>query len=118
MNATVKRWSPAILYALLITTLSSIPSRDLPPVPAFENSDKLAHLILYTGAGAAAMHALPSVPVALLAASAYGAFDEQYQRLIPGRNCSASDWIADTAGGTLGAFLYAWYEKRRRRQTT
>lgn len=116
MNATVKRWGPVLLYALLITGLSSIPARDLPPLEV-ENSDKVAHLLLYSGAGFVARSAIASTPAAILAASAYGVFDEQYQRLIPGRNCSASDWIADTAGGTIGALIYAWYEKRRRRQT-
>ena len=116
MNATIKRWGPVLLYAALITTLSSIPGRDLPP-GGFENSDKVAHLVLYSGAGFVARRAIASTPTAALVTSAYGAFDELYQNLTPGRNCSASDWIADTVGGILGALLYAWYEKSRRRQT-
>lgn len=114
MNATVKRWAPVIAYAALITGLSSIPARDLPP-GGFQNSDKVAHVLLYSGAGFVVQHALGNVPLAVLAVSAYGALDEQYQRLIPGRNCDASDWIADSIGGIVGALVYPWYEKRRRR---
>ncbi|PAW76465.1 MAG: hypothetical protein B9S32_15270 [Verrucomicrobia bacterium Tous-C9LFEB] len=116
MNTTIKRWGPVLLYALIITTISSIPSQQLPP-GGFENSDKIAHLVLYSGAGFVARRAVASSPVAIVMVSAYGAFDELYQNLIPGRNCSASDWIADTVGGIVGALLYIWYEKSRRRPT-
>ncbi len=116
MHTTIKRWGPVILYALIITTISSIPSPQLPP-GGFENSDKIAHLVLYSGAGFVARRAVASTPAAIAMTSAYGAFDELYQNLIPGRNCSASDWIADTVGGIVGVLLYIWYEKSRRRQT-
>lgn len=43
--------------------------------------------------------------LAVVAASAYGVTDEFHQLFVPGRACDPVDWLVDTAGATLGAFL-------------
>jgi VanZ family protein len=115
MNPGVKKWCLVACYAFLITGLSSIPAKRL---PHSNINDKVAHTVLYTGAAIATRNALISSPGAILAVAAYGIFDENYQRLVPGRTCSIYDWFADLTGAILGTTLYVIYEKIRSRKKT
>ena len=117
VNPNMKRWRPVILYALLITGLSSIPGKDVPSF-RFSHADKAAHLVLYSGAGFFAHQAVCSVPAAWVLVAAYGAFDETYQKLIPNRTSSVQDWFADAAGAMIGALLSLGYEKIRSRRAS
>jgi VanZ family protein len=47
-------------------------------------------------------------------ASLYGATDEVHQLFVPGRNCNAWDWAADTVGAALGAAVYLRVESVKR----
>ena len=97
-------WCPFLLYAALILCLSSF---KLPPGPRLV-SDKAEHLLEYGIFALLFWRALAqnevqrftwkrAIAVALTGA-AYGALDETYQSIVPGRDSSIRDWYADVAG--------------------
>jgi VanZ family protein len=113
-------WAPAVLYAALIFTLSSL-SRPPPFVPpALLSLDTLLHLAEYAVLGALVARALraggrPPARVfagALLLGSLYGASDELHQAFVPDRHADVRDWAADTAGAALGAAAAAFLRRR------
>jgi VanZ family protein len=110
----VKHWLPLLLWAVLVFTLSSIPGTSFPK-SALWNYDKLLHAAEYATGGFLCCLALgPRLWwVAALLVSLYGATDELHQILTPMRSCDWRDWIADTAGGTLGALSF-WLWRRAR----
>lgn len=109
----MRRWLSLVgvaFYAGLIVALSSqstlpLPETNLP-------IDKVAHLIEYGGLGTllfwahlaegASVHAARISAVVL--ASLFGMSDEVHQYFVPGRSSEVLDWVADTSG----AFLAAW----------
>ena len=103
----------AILYAMLIIGLSSIPGKSLPDLRWF-SEDKLIHIGEYTIFSILVSRAMFfRVPArgqvflfALLIAGTFGVLDETYQTLIPGRDSSYGDWVADIVGVVLGSSLY------------
>ena len=117
----LRRWVPVAIYVVLILTVSSIPHLR---TPGFEDSDKVAHFCEYGLLGLLARRAAnrPGVRgwiLALAIASAIGACDELYQRLVPGRFSSAFDWMADSLGAASGAAAWsvlsgAWAARRAR----
>ncbi len=105
-------WLPAVAWAALIVALSSIPQYRLPPPPPFPHFDKLVHAAEYAVAAALLARALrgragPGAVwlLAVAGCALLGAADELYQLLIPGRDSSALDWLADVTGAGLGALL-------------
>ncbi|NJD20295.1 MAG: VanZ family protein [Gemmatimonadetes bacterium] len=91
--------------------MSAIPGQDGPPT-FFPGEDKVAHLILYGGLGAALAWGRSRVgasapgALALWAAGVlYGASDELHQAFVPGRHVSLGDLAADAAGVALGYWL-------------
>lgn len=120
---------PALIIAAGIWILSS--QTILPHPKGLLGWDKAQHLLAYTAlAAAAGLWAKPgfqkrrpvlALLLTALAASAYGAVDEIHQYFVPGRDCNAWDWVADTLGAFLGsvgilAFL-RWREKRSENQS-
>ena len=110
------RWAPAVLWAALIFTLSSISG--LPAAPG-GLSDKHAHLVTYAVLCACLVWGLtdraPARTTWAVAAAAvgltalYGASDEWHQSFVPGRESSMLDLAADTAGAVIAAVgLRAW----------
>lgn len=107
-------WLPAILYMVLIWTLSSLETVNV-PIEAMPFQDKGAHFIEYTGLGALIMHACivtwPSTHrfrialLSIVATSAWGAMDEFHQSFVPGRNSDIFDLGADVSGACVGTFL-------------
>ncbi len=101
------------LYAILIIGLSSITGENLPDFK-WLSQDKLLHAgefmifgILVTRAIVFRMADHVKIfLIALLIASIFGALDETYQILIPGRQSSFSDWVADLVGAALGSLVY------------
>ncbi|MGB9561605.1 MAG: VanZ family protein, partial [bacterium] len=81
-------------------------------VPFF---DKVVHIILYAGLGAIVFELMlahrPAEKLSmiflfsLVCCSIYGALDEIHQKYVPGRTCSFGDFLADTAGTALGAYI-------------
>lgn len=116
------RW--AILYAVVIISLSSVPGKNFPEA-AWLAHDKVIHFGEYGLFGflvAKAMNTRVTASgriflITLLLAGLFGMLDELYQSIIPGRDSSVNDWIADVAGILLGSGVYIWL-KYRRDQTT
>ena len=106
----MKRWLPLLAWAALVFLVSSIHGSSFPSSAIFDY-DKLLHGLEYATGGVLAAYALRARTwkLALTAAALvalYGASDELHQLLVPGRSCDWRDWIADAAGGTLGAVLW------------
>jgi len=105
------RW--VFLYIILIIGLSSIPGENISEFK-WLSEDKLLHLIEYLIFGVLVTRALAFRMVqqvrifliVLLIAGIFGALDETYQNLIPGRESSYVDWIADLIGAALGSLTY------------
>jgi VanZ family protein len=113
-------WIPAFGYMALIFGLSSI--SHVPELP-FHPSDKLLHVILYSGLGSTILWGLTDggrrnlgwrlIAVGTLLAALYGVGDEVHQRFVPGRSFEVGDMVADLAGGFLGALAVALWRRHR-----
>lgn len=53
--------------------------------------------------------------LAVLTASAYGVTDELHQIFVPGRMCDPADWLVDTVGAAVGAFVWMGFAGMRKR---
>jgi len=108
-------WMPVVCYAGAIFYLSSLshPEDELPELLIKQVSDKVLHLVEYGILGALCYRAFrwatgpraarQAVVLAIVAASFYGLTDEVHQSLVPLREASWLDWVADTVGGIAGA---------------
>jgi len=117
------RWGPAVLWAAMIFGLSAMSS--LPPPPG-GLTDKHAHFGVYGVLAALLVWGLTdrsparttwaTAAAAVALAALYGASDEWHQSFVPGREVSALDLAADTAGAAVAAaVLRAWAIIRARR---
>ena len=117
----LRRWWPAILWAVVIFLLSAMST---PPKigPEFRLKDKAIHWTLFCILAWFIAYALRrghnlSLPktlvLAILMASVYGALDEFHQRFVPHRTCDVMDWVADTLGASAAAAAFYAYESRR-----
>jgi VanZ family protein len=105
-------WLPALLWALLIFVLSSIPGHDFPSV-SVPQADKMVHTLIYAVLGALAFRGarssgLTRAPLATAAIAVgltilYGISDELHQSFTPNRTPDWHDVAADALGGSLGA---------------
>ena len=104
----LKSLIPALLWCILIWTVSSVPAKDIPSVKLI-GFDKLAHVSIYAVFGFLVKRGLREFKLhwtgmlfiyalLILLASA----DEFHQTYIPGRSVSPYDLIANVAGLTLG----------------
>jgi VanZ family protein len=104
---------PAFLIGVVIWVLSS--QSILPQPKGILGFDKLQHLAAYLALAFAVVLWFPPerrrfpglwvcLPAALIA-SVYGIVDELHQYFVPGRDCNVWDWIADTLGSAIGAFI-------------
>lgn len=114
-------WGPVAAYCLLIFLLSS--SSDLPDLPR-GFSDKLAHVMLYSGLGFLVARAVACgvglrfpgwiVVVTVVLSVLYGLSDDAHQLLVPHRQFDLLDLAADAAGASVGAgLLWLWGIIRR-----
>lgn len=111
MKDPTARWLPPIVWMGVIFWLSSRPGSDVPSGIA-----PVAHFAVYAVLGTLLLAALaePSRWLAATAlASAYGVTDEIHQAFVPGRTPDPADWALDTAGALLGAFVLAWWLRRK-----
>lgn len=102
-----------ILYFAAIFAVSHVPGRYLDF--GFRFWDKLAHFVLYAPAGFLALGwlryrhwrvgALSRLLLATGAVLVYGISDELHQLIVPGRQASVGDLIADALGGLVGALI-------------
>ena len=102
-----KAW---LFYLVLIFGLSSIHGSTISLDPG--HKDKVMHFILFGGFGFViawgGRRSLrwdwhTTMLVGLGAAALTGLADELYQMLIPGRQSTVGDWVADVMGGGAGA---------------
>lgn len=110
----VSLWAPPVAYATVIYVLSS-QSDPLPQVTSLV-WDKALHTVEYSGLGFFVCRAMRgeginwpiSVTCAAIVAASFGASDEWHQSGVAERIASASDWIADAVGSTLGSVAH-WF---------
>lgn len=122
MKSFVRYYLPAILWAILIFTLSSFPRLSPPPV-GLKLSDKVYHFIEFAIFGLLLIRALQYLSGAARQRSAilwaalcgilWGALDETHQLFVTGREASVLDALADAAGVTFVAVvLWCWHTRR------
>jgi len=113
---SVALWGPVAAYCLLIFLLSS--SSGLPDLPR-GFSDKIAHLLLYSGLGFLVARAMAggvgqpfpgwTIAAAAAACAVYGFTDEAHQLFVPRRQFDLMDLAADGIGAAAGAtLLWLW----------
>lgn len=115
------RWTPPILWVAIILVGTSWPSLKLGPDDLA--LDKVAHFSAYAILAALALRAtltprrLVTAVSVVFGVAVLGAVDEWHQSFIPGRSMSFPDWVADTAGATVGVLavrLLPFLTPRRR----
>ncbi|NQV38134.1 MAG: VanZ family protein [Candidatus Marinimicrobia bacterium] len=103
-------------YLVLILSLSSIPGHSFPESKLFSH-DKVIHLIEYAILGGLIISVTPKTKTMLISAIAFcvlfGAMDEMWQIMIPGRFSSGFDWIADSVGGAIGIFAVKFFRRKK-----
>lgn len=110
-------WAAVLLYMGLIFYLSHQPTTPIPM--RFPYQDKVMHFGAYFILAALLAHAFyPGTSkrrfaLALVVASLYGVSDEIHQMFVPGRDASIGDWLADSLGAWVGAYLYLATSRRR-----
>jgi VanZ family protein len=98
------RWVPAVVWSGLIMVGSTIP--DLGP-QRFPGCDKVVHFIEYLVLGATLRYWSTDGRWLFLAGGiAFGALDEIHQSIIPTRDASLWDFLADASGMCVG-FIFA-----------
>jgi VanZ family protein len=116
----LRRWGPPLLWLGAILTATSLPSRVLPDA-TFRYADKALHFTMYAGLAFLFARAMDdpartpryrAVLAAFLLTMAIGALDEWHQKFIQGRSTELADWIADSAGGLLGASTWMLFMRR------
>ena len=114
-GSTLLRWLPALLWAGTIFFLSS--RSQFPEPPGILAWDKLQHCLAYGVGGYLIARATGlrgrGTLLAIVLGSLYGASDELHQWFVPGRSSEALDWVADTLGVAIGAFIHRTILLRR-----
>ena len=108
-------WGPAVLWAAVLFLLSEWES---PGVRLDSGADKLVHGGLYLVFGLTLAWGKWRSPararsaVLILVGVAYGLLDEWHQTLVPGRDASLGDAVADALGVLLGFTVFMWIAAR------
>jgi VanZ family protein len=111
---------PALCWAILILTVSSIPH--LPPLTEkIKIGDKIAHFLEYFIFGLLVAHMFRKMNKSILRillltsiiGTIYGILDELHQLFIPGRTTDPLDMTADALGAILASLIYIWWQSRR-----
>lgn len=117
------RYMLALLWAILIFFLCSIPGKDLPSAGWMElvSFDKWAHFGIFAVQMALVLHALRRQYSPMLwrfdvrwywfiAVVAYGGLTEGYQHwMLQDRQADLYDFVANTAGALAGGWIYERY---------
>jgi peptidoglycan/LPS O-acetylase OafA/YrhL len=110
----------AVLLAIAIFVVSSIPGSGFPTHPGYFNV--IAHFVEYLLLAVLLCIALNSPKralwltalLAIIIASLYGASDEFHQLFVFGRSCDPLDWLTDTLGALVGAAATIWFISARK----
>lgn len=106
-RSAAARWLPPAIWVAVILVATSWP--DISVGPDDLGLDKVAHFGGYTILSALVLRATRTpfswrtFFAVVGAISLFGAVDEWHQSFIPRRSMSFADWIADSAGATVGA---------------
>ena len=109
------RFLPAIAWAALIFTASSIPSHSIPSL-VLKVSDLLIHFTVYAVFGSLLALAFAEstnrfsrklILIVCCIGIFYGASDEFHQTFVQGRLATVSDFLADSAGIVFGLALFS-----------
>jgi VanZ family protein len=122
----IRFYMPAIVWFVVIYTLSSLPGSAF-PIITIPYSDKIVHIVIFFIFCAlidrAIMHqtAFPRLVnfhlyLSLAVVILYGFGDEFHQSFIPGRTADLFDATADVVGGCLYIFLYSISKIRMKRR--
>ena len=108
MKEALIAWGPAAVWAVVLFLLSEMEPSG---VELAVGLDKLGHLVLYAVLGLALAWGgarSPRMPAWIppLAGVLYGVADEWHQSLVPGRDPSGWDVVADAAGIVVGYLLF------------
>ncbi|TFE67242.1 teicoplanin resistance protein VanZ [Methylacidiphilum sp. Yel] len=104
MNRNISKWVLALLYCDLILAFSSLPGATLSVITK-NVLDKILHFFAYSILGWLFCQASMKLLYGIALAALFGIIDENYQRLIPGRQCDFYDWLADCLGATAGTII-------------
>ena len=114
----------ALVVALVIIAGSSVPGNNIPSVFKF-TPDKLIHCLEYAVLGVfifrwirLELDASPMTKVrvtAFLLGSFMGIIDENYQRLIPGRQSDFWDWVLDSVGVVIAIVVMSFFTHRNQK---
>jgi len=114
--------APAIVFALLIFFLSSLPSYSLPPI-GIKYGDVVIHFfefglfsILLFRAFRYTYSVSLALSITLVIGILYAFSDEFHQLFVSGRNCSIIDFIADSIGVAVWAGIFAWLKTTRKKR--
>lgn len=125
-----RHWVAPVLYMGMVIALSSIPGATGPETPTGPAGwippivANALHVPVYAGLGFLWTYALtrgrrvtpPHVALLALAiATIFGALDELYQGLVPGRTTSLGDWLADAAGAAIGCTVFMLWRRLQTR---
>ena len=118
----IKYHLPLLAYALLIFTVSAIPTLPHPDI-GITGIDKIAHLIEYLVFFLIAVRAFSVRPflfknekLIMLSGSIsliYAILDEIHQAFVPGRNADILDVLADLVGILCGVAIYYQWKKNK-----
>ncbi|PJA29765.1 MAG: hypothetical protein CO189_01365 [candidate division Zixibacteria bacterium CG_4_9_14_3_um_filter_46_8] len=116
-------YAPALLYAILVVCLSSIPQLTAPNI-GFEPGDKVLHFIEYFIFAILWYKALtialggrkiPIYKVLLIYGVVFAALDETHQYFVPNRDMDFWDFLADFAGLLSWIGILAIWRKARKK---
>lgn len=115
---------PAIIYAVVVFLLSSVPGMNIPEYK-FLVSDKIMHFMEYALFAILIFRSFSQlfrkqkfhyvIVVSSFFLILFALLDEYYQKYIPGRESDVADVILDVFGASLILFLL-WIRKHRNNQ--
>lgn len=112
---------PALLWAAIIFTVSSIPNLKTPSLD-FKAMDKIAHFAEYFILGLFLAFGLNKMNIgkgkvfwiSACAAGLYGILDEVHQLIVPGRVTDGIDMLANTIGAFAASGFYMLKNRKKR----
>ena len=118
----MRYWGPVGLYAAssfgspISTPPEAISSliKDISDKGTVHFSEYVVRALIYRAArhGSGPWMAQHAVWAAVAGSALYGVSDETHQLFVPFRQSDVLDVIADTVGGTVGAWGWRWIEQR------
>jgi VanZ family protein len=113
---SVVLWVAVFIWAATVCYFSSLTGPELEKVLSIPFWDKLIHFLAFAAGGGLLGAALAVtrqrwsatklVLITAISVSVFGAIDEWHQLYTPKRSgADKMDWLADTAGGVVGALL-------------